>query len=111
MKKNILIEVQEAIHQMLSFGSRESNLCINMSELVYNSTFEKLLNLQYFQFMETVKNNANNKTRFCGIEVNTLHPYNEIVIFDRKQTYPGDRMIVIELNIYGCNQTKFLLEK
>lgn len=79
-----------AIMELQLYGSQKENLRISISPLV-----EFILKKEIFE-AHTLGNHVSdlNLDYFMGIEVYKLHPYNEIVVFDKTNFFFSDKLII-----------------
>lgn len=94
--KDLINELQIAINYF-KCGCVEDDICINMSEFVFNNIFAIAIERKYNYYSYNFKYTNSKNSKFMGIDINTMHPYNEIVIYNKKQTF-SENIIVLKFN-------------
>lgn len=84
--------IQEAIYYLLAKGCKREELIICFSPLIDYYIVDEIYQ-NGFYFVYEGLNDLKNKTHFEGILLNKEWPYNEIVVYDKKQACINDYLI------------------
>jgi len=96
-ENNLLQEISCKIQELEHLHVRRENMCMTMSNLVFSVLFTPQIESAFNVSHASIKT-------YEGVEVNSFHPYNEIVIYDKNLCGYDDKFVrKISVNVSKHN--------